>query len=190
MAAADPDPMIIINLSPFRCDAFLIERDRIRVLELPALKLKDVQRWTVQPWASHSSIAPLLEWIWDAVAQPVLEALGFTESIHDDGNWPRVWWIPTGILSNLPLHAARRHTEGTGETVLDRVMSSYASSVKALVYARRKHLSNSPEPGSDRALLAAMRETPELPLNGNFAFRRSRSPDVGNSLPIAWVNAS
>lgn len=54
MAAADPDPMIIINLSPFRCDAFLIERDRIRVLELPALKLKDVQRWTVQPRCSNN----------------------------------------------------------------------------------------------------------------------------------------
>jgi hypothetical protein len=42
MAAADPDPIIVVNLSSYRCDTFLIQRARIRVLELPTLTLQEV----------------------------------------------------------------------------------------------------------------------------------------------------
>ncbi|TPX20795.1 hypothetical protein DIZ76_016691 [Coccidioides immitis] len=43
MAAAKPDPIIVINMSAHRCDSFLVERDQIRALELPDLNLEDVQ---------------------------------------------------------------------------------------------------------------------------------------------------
>lgn len=77
----------------------------------------------------------ILEWLWDVVTCPVLEALGFQSPIQDD-KWPRIWWIPTGSLSHFPLHAAGRFVERSTETVLDRVMSSYSPSIKALVYGR------------------------------------------------------
>jgi hypothetical protein len=38
MAAVDLDSVVVVDVSPFCCDAFLVKRDRIRVLELPALK--------------------------------------------------------------------------------------------------------------------------------------------------------
>ncbi|KAI3585338.1 hypothetical protein IWW34DRAFT_816312 [Fusarium oxysporum f. sp. albedinis] len=44
------------------------------------------------------------------------------------GNWPYVWWIPTGLLKYFPIHAAGCHRKKKKETTLDRVVSSYASS--------------------------------------------------------------
>src|SRR5699024_2157591 len=102
--------------------------------------------------AATYGAAPLLEWLWDVVARPVLDALGFDGPIVD-GNWPRVWWVPTGVLSQLPLHAAGYHTRGGHETVIDRVMSSYASSVKALVHGRRYEVQRSIGTLSGEALL-------------------------------------
>ncbi|KAM6513329.1 hypothetical protein FALCPG4_015763 [Fusarium falciforme] len=126
MAAADPDPVIVINSSSYRCDLFLIEHDRIGALDLPDLKLEDVEKWARDlrepARAASFDTAPLLEWLWDAVGRLNLDALGFRDSISDD-NWPRVWWIPTGLLNQLPLHAAGRLAQGSTEAVLDRVMS-------------------------------------------------------------------
>ena len=43
IATADPNPIIIINISSYHCDAFLIKHNQIRVLELPDLMSKEVQ---------------------------------------------------------------------------------------------------------------------------------------------------
>ncbi|KJZ69755.1 hypothetical protein HIM_10866 [Hirsutella minnesotensis 3608] len=159
MAAANPDPIVVVNLSSYRCDAFLVEFDGVRVLELPALTIEEVQKQVrdLRLSRSSASLSSLLQWLWDAIAHPCLNALGFEDTIPD----ARVWWIPTGLLSQLPLHAAGYHTMGGSETVLDRVMSSYASSIKALIYGRRHRVRRSPGPLSDQALLVAMLETPD-----------------------------
>ncbi|RYP20115.1 hypothetical protein DL765_002957 [Monosporascus sp. GIB2] len=181
MAAADPDPIIVVNLSSYRCDAFLIRRDWIKVLELPGLTLGEVQERTRNLELSRltASFSPLLEWLWDVIARPSLGALGFRDTISDD-NWPRIWWIPTGLLSQLPLHAAGRHAPGSAETVLDRVMSSYASSVKALIYGRRLHVRKHASPPSDQALLVAMHETQGLSSNGTLPFAAAEVEMLNN----------
>ncbi|KAI8649679.1 TPR domain-containing protein [Fusarium keratoplasticum] len=170
MAAADPDPIVVVNLTAYRCDAFLVERAQIRVLELPGLTMKEVQERARDLRFSRNTLrmSTVLEWLWDAICGPSLEALGFKTS-PSDGNWPRVWWVPTGVLSQLPLHAAGYHMRGSTATVLDRAMSSYASSVKALQYGRR-HVLNHAGSMSDHALLVAMRETPGLNTNGTLPF--------------------
>ncbi|KAM7208695.1 CHAT domain containing protein [Rhypophila decipiens] len=173
MAAATPDPIIVVNLSSYRCDAFLVERDRIRVLELPGLTVEEVQKQAqslrLSGVAGSYYITTLLEWLWDVLARPILDELNFKVPISGD-NWPRVWWIPTGLLSQLPLHAAGRHTPDSTENVLDRVISSYAASVKALIHGRRHPVQRSAEPHSDKALLVAMRETPDLSGNRTLPF--------------------
>ena len=184
-AAADPDPIIIVNLSPYRCDAFIIERYQVRVLRLPNLTLEQVQQHAKKLQISRQLATPptsLLEWLWDVVARPVLDALGFQEPITDT-KWPRVWWVPTGLLSQLPLHAAGYHTNGSSETVLDRVMSSYASTVKALIYGRQLHFRGPAGPVSDHALLVAMHETPNLPANGCLPFTIAEVEEVKNLCP-------
>jgi hypothetical protein len=186
MAAANPDPVVVVNVSSYRCDAFLVERDRIRVLELPALKSTEVRQRALglrlsRP-ISSSHMTALLEWLWDAAAGPCLDALGFKNAVSSD-DWPRVWWIPTGLLSQLPLHAAGRHAQGSVETVLDRVMSSYASSVKALVHGRRQRTRDSGGPASDQALLVAMRETSGLMGDGILQYAAAETIMLNGMCP-------
>ena len=160
-AAAEYGPIIVINVSTYRCDALLIELRQIRVVELPRLNKKEIQRRGQDlPRAGPR----VLEWLWDTIAQPVLDALGFTEPPRDDSDWPHVWWIPTGVLSKFPIHAAGYHGQGSTNTVLDRVLSSYSSSIKAIISGRKRHASeivNSTRP--QQALLVAMQDTMEQP---------------------------
>ncbi|KAB8267922.1 hypothetical protein BDV30DRAFT_231161 [Aspergillus minisclerotigenes] len=135
MAVADPDPIVIINVSHCRVDAFL----------LPSVDTADIEDWVGR---LRSSTPPpltlLLEWLWDTPVK--------------NNTWPRVWWIPTSVPSNFPLHAAGYHRKRTGNTVLDR----------ALGYARRK--AHRATTASNRAVLAAMHKTPGLYANGNLPF--------------------
>ncbi|KAL4909244.1 CHAT domain-containing protein [Aspergillus multicolor] len=132
---AQKGPIVVINLSVYRCDAIIITEHEIFCLALPKLTWEDAQKNRAVGFLKSPRA---LEWMWDTIASPVLEALGFTQP-HDPGigNWPHLWWIPTGPLSRFPLHAAGYHERGTFETVLDRVMSSYSSSVRAIIQGRQ-----------------------------------------------------
>ena len=77
----------------------------------------------------QKDLLEVLAWLWDVVAAPVLEYLGYTAPLDPDTGGRRVWWIPTGPLSALPVHAAGHHLAGT-DTVLDRVVSSYTPTVR------------------------------------------------------------
>nr|WSW42550.1 hypothetical protein OG296_05105 [Streptomyces sp. NBC_01001] len=95
---------------------------------------------------AHARVDEMLRklqvWMWDVIAEPVLDALGFT--CVPDGStstWPRVWWCPTGPLTLLPLHTAGHHRDLAGgrhapRTVLDRVVSSYTPTLRALLEAQ------------------------------------------------------
>ncbi|KAL2147927.1 hypothetical protein VTI28DRAFT_3405 [Corynascus sepedonium] len=174
MAAAGPDPIVVANVSEFRCDAFLVERHQIRVVPLPQLYQERIieESYMIQT-GSSSSLPATLKWLWDALVHPVLDALGFTDgrlalepqgTDPSDITWPRVWWVPVGPLSGLPLHAAGDHELHDGETALDRVMSSYSSSIKALLAGRQT--SQPPPPlmatAPGRAVLVSMSATPGM----------------------------
>lgn len=153
--AAKDGPIIVVNASKHGCDAILIQPQRIWSLPLPGLNTKDIHEKSDKgSWGSLQNLA----WLWDVAAKPILDALGFTQPPMNpsDENWPHVWWIPTGLLAEFPLHAAGHHDRNSSETVLDRVMSSYSSSVKALIHGRRRPVVAS----TTSALLVAMEHTP------------------------------
>lgn len=79
----------------------------------------------------------VLEWLWDVAVSPVLDELGFIQ-VPDGEAWPRVWWVGSGLLGILPIHAAGYHDSPLSKATLDRVISLYASSVKSLSYSREK----------------------------------------------------
>lgn len=160
MEAADPDPAVVVNVSSFRCDAFTVEKHRIRLLELPFLSLKDIQANTKRLKDRPDLLPVVLEWLWSSAVHPILESLGFDRplALHND-LWPHIWWIAVGPLSSLPLHAARYHTKHSGETALDRVMSSYSSSLKSLLAGRRQRMPQF-DSGPINALLVSMKSTP------------------------------
>jgi hypothetical protein len=60
--------------------------------------------------ASSKVVLDGLAWLWDTVTGPVLSHLGHTQ-VPDQARWPRVWWLPTGPLAGLPLHAAGHHDD-------------------------------------------------------------------------------
>ncbi|KAL7918917.1 CHAT domain-containing protein [Trichoderma austrokoningii] len=145
-SAADQGPIIVVNITSFRCDAFLIQRGSIQVVELPGITQKDITQQVVK-------------WLWHNIY-----------TILDD-NWPHIWWIPTGLLSQLPLHAAGIYKHASKETVLDRVISSYASSIKALLHGRKHGIRKPSQPPlEDSAFVVAMRETPGLGERGRLSF--------------------
>lgn len=157
MAAADPGPIVIVNVSHYRCDAFIVKCDEIVALNLPYLTLEDIERnTTLLRVGDELETWKVLEWMWEVVTRPILEALDIKTS-PTDGNWPHIWWIPTGQLCQLPIHAAGRYIDGSSETVLDRVISSYSLSIKALVYGRQTPVVKSGK--SDDALLVSMPNT-------------------------------
>jgi hypothetical protein len=157
MAAAEYGPLIIVNVSPYRCDAFIVEKHRIRLEPLPELSEKELNTKFDQKLVGSVST---LEWLWKVAAGPIMAVLGYhtCSSATSDGI-PHVWWIPTGVLSHFPIHAAGIHAKGSNNSVLDRVMSSYASSIKALVHGRRNKLQKVAGTSKGQALLVAMQDT-------------------------------
>lgn len=107
---------------------------------------------------NNASMDRILEWLWDTAIEPVLEKLGFREMPERDAAWPHVWWIPIGRLSLFPIHAAGYHSVPSWNT-LDRVISSYTPTVRALDHARNQ-IQNRPQTSSQTALLVNMPTTP------------------------------
>ncbi|KAI0436948.1 CHAT domain-containing protein [Xylaria telfairii] len=179
LEAAKDGPIAVINVSDSRCDAILVEQDRVWNLPLPRLRLDDVKKRKAR--SSGMGRSNILEWLWDTIACPVLHALGFDQPLPDK-HLRRIWWIPTGPLNGFPLHAAGYHGRRNSETVIDRVMSSYSSSIKAIINSRRRRTTSQLTPG--RALLVAMPQTP-----GHSALRHSieevsKVRDICNSMSL------
>jgi len=126
-AAAAHGPVAVINVSALRCDALLLNDRSVTVLPLPGLTLADCTARAARLRARPSEfIDDVLIWLADVVTDPVLRALGL-DHVAAGREPPRLWWIPTGPLTALPLHAAG--------SVPDRVVSSYASTLRGLTSA-------------------------------------------------------
>lgn len=167
LAQAVEGPIVLVNFSRYRCDALLLTRDGLQVVPLPGLadkaapqrlseflhaldRLAGSAGLTEQRRLEHT-LAAGLAWLWDTVTGPVLDVLA------PEGQ-SRVWWIPTGPLVYLPLHAAGHARPADGPNTLDRVISSYAPTVRALARARR-----TPPTGPGRHLVVAVPEPPGAP---------------------------
>lgn len=163
MSQANHGPVVVINISAYRSDAFLVESDKIRVLPLKDLAPNEIEKYVALIDRGSASLDPVLAWLWDTTVNPILSALGFLEKRED--NWPRVWWIPTGLMCRLPIHAAGHHYVGEADTVLDRVISSYSSSIQTLRHVRNLAAKDVKcvNPEKDLALLVCMRTTPQGP---------------------------
>lgn len=185
-------PVVVLNVSVHRSDALILRQDGVAAVPLPELRREalvdrvnvfhqalmatnDRARSSADRRAAQAALRDILAWLWDTVAEPVLTELGYHHPPVDD-EWPRVWWSPGGLLGLLPLHAAGRHEpEHVGQSVIDRVVSSYTPTVRALHHARQQiaAASRNPEPG--RSLIVAMPTTP--------------GPDTYPPLPGAAVEA-
>lgn len=113
--------------------------------------------------ARDRTLNDVLRWLWDEIADRALAALGYAGTPGAEDAWPRIWWCPTGPLTLLPLHAAGYHGEGgSGASVLDRVVSSYTPTLRALLEARRPVAAPKED---ERMLIVALPDAPgQVPL--------------------------
>ncbi len=186
LAQTESGPVVTCNISSYRSDALLLTTAGITAVELPGLtpdtvtgqvnsfhravqQATDAKASRAERRDAQRTLAKTLGWLWDAAAGPVLGALGYHSQPPPGAAWPEVWWAPGGLLGLLPIHAAGYHTEPPGDggrrTVMDRVISSYTPTVRALRYARQR-ASAAGAPG--RALIVAMPVTPGLPGGGEL----------------------
>lgn len=154
--AGSRGPIVVINVSELRSDALLVEPDEIRSVALPDFRISEIE---AEGRKGDRGSPAVLGRLWDTVTKPVLDALGYTGS-PSNNDWPHIWWIPTGRLSKFPLHAAGYHGKGSTNTVLDRAMSSYSSSIKAIIQGRRRRVLDVTPGKPAKALLVDMTHTP------------------------------
>jgi len=176
-AAAAAGPVVVVNVSRYRCDALALTDRGVLLIPLPALTADDVARVaegflrlvrrvrivselsTADRRRLDDRLRDVLAWLWEVVAAPVLDRLGLGRRERD---WPRLWWCPTRQLGLLPLHCAQRYDPDllVDDGVVDRVAPSYTPTLRALVSARRRV----PTDAIAQGLLAVtMATTPGLP---------------------------
>jgi CHAT domain-containing protein len=202
LPAASAGPVIIVNISQWRCDALVVKTDGVEPIPLPNLTQQSVaaqanayltavqifqaeteafhaatQLWEASDrgpvallaWAEATTayakarkeledqLGHTLRWMWDEFAAKILDHLGYRSTPDDAQTWPRVWWCPTGALTLLPLHAAGYHDSGD-DSVLDRVVSSYTPTLRALLQSREAQ--RQANPATDRMLFVGVGYTP------------------------------
>ncbi|KAK8855360.1 CHAT domain-containing protein [Apiospora arundinis] len=148
--AAEHGPIVVVNASSHRCDALIVDHSGIRSAGLPQLSRQDLER-------KESQSLDTLVWLWDTIVGPVLVELGLTQVAVDSAP-QHVWWIPIGPLVRFPLHAAGDHLSGHRDTALDRIVSSYSSSIRAIMHGRQQRLAS--PTGGQQVALVAMENTP------------------------------
>ena len=170
--AASEGPVIYINVSGDRSDALIIKDDSIRSLHLPRLDIDYLVRERAKLYMSKFLDQTLLQWLWDTVTCPILELLEL-QSSQVKGFHQRVWWIPTGLLSRFPIQAAGYHLEQPPRSVLDTVVSSFASSLRSI---SRSHSNPAKSLSSlDRLVLVVMEATPGF---ASLPFARTEAEEV------------
>ncbi|WP_239313788.1 CHAT domain-containing protein, partial [Frankia sp. Cj3] len=173
-------PIVVVAVSALGSHALLLTHTGIDPVPLPALTpeavydrvigfldaLADTSSPAIQT-AGQQRLDEVLGWLWDSLAGPVLDRLGIHAPPEPGQPWPQVWWCTTGLLSFLPVHAAGHHRsrfDPTPATVIDRVISSYTPTIRALTHARRPSPAGTPgAAGGDGAgmVAVAMPHTPD-----------------------------
>jgi hypothetical protein len=190
LAAAAEEPVVIVTVSRFGSYALILTGGGVLdPVPLTGLTPETVyDRVTAFLGALEDAGSPAAEqrlgdtlgWLWDTLAGPVLDRLGITGPPQPGKPPPRLWWCVSGLLSFLPVHAAGHHhtrDDAAPATVIDRVISSYTPTIRALIYARRSP-SPTADDGSDQPgageriigagdrIIAVMPDTSGAPLPG------------------------
>ncbi|HLX51467.1 MAG TPA: CHAT domain-containing protein [Streptosporangiaceae bacterium] len=165
--AAVDGPVAIVNTSSYGSEVLVINGKSVLVIPLPAVNHNEVVDRAkamlavlgrVATRSAHADVdeqiaraaklltdvddmlADVLAWLWTAVACPLLKALQITERLgstdRDTSRARRLWWCPAGAFAMLPLHAAGLRS-AENASVADRVISSYTSTLGALVRSRQ-----------------------------------------------------
>ncbi|MEU9455848.1 CHAT domain-containing protein [Streptomyces sp. NPDC048277] len=202
-ALAADGPVVVLNHGRRLCHALVVTDGSITALHLDveadevtdtARKLRDAvdainargmsRPSPLQLVAAGRTVRETLAWTWHKIVRPVLELAGSADPVPPHDGWPRIWWVPTGPFSALPLHAAQCTAPdcelGNCGAALDAVVSSYVPGLQTLAYARaRARRRGTADHGS--ALLVA---APEDDLPGVAAAAAHAAELLGANEPL------
>ena len=166
LGAGSPGPVVIVNISEYRCDALILSAGQVRAIPLPRLTrqavAEQVQKLLEAADAMKSAeVDDVLAWAWDRVVEPVFAELGLTEPAPA-GQETHLWWCATGLAAFLPLHAAGAYGSSapTRYSALDLAVSSYTPSLRTLIQLRQRQPAQ--EAACSGPLILAMPKTPGL----------------------------
>jgi hypothetical protein len=145
--AASHGPVIIINHCKWRSDILIVLQDYPPShIQTPydffdrANRLKDKLLTTRENYGFNSkhyenALSSVLMGLYELVGRPVIErlnALGRAEQ-------SRIWWCPTSVFWDLPLHAMGPipSNDGVAHYFSDLYISSYTPTLSALIESRR-----------------------------------------------------
>lgn len=171
VADAPTDPVVILNFSIYRADALIVTRGRLDHVPLTDVTAESFKRHSgnlflaqevagqavgAERFRAEQALSRELGWMWNAIAEPVFDALEWTSSGPPaEHARRRLWWCPTGFLSFLPLHAAGQAS--VGQRVMDYCVSSYTPNLSTLRSTPRWKATTAAEP-----LVVALPSTPGL----------------------------
>ncbi len=208
-AQAADGPVVFVYAANTRCDALIVRQaaePAVQVVPMSGLTKDDVLAQVERVMNMRAAMAVggpagrrladhdlqvILAWTWDAIAGPVMDALGYSSAQAGEDGWPRIWWCPVGSVACLPLHAAGHHLASDQDdhprAVMDLAVSSYAPTLRGLAYARA-HQPADPLPGAGRksALIVA---APDIAGAGALPGARRETGAVSMLLPGADVMA-
>jgi hypothetical protein len=176
MALAENGPIITFAVSQHKSSAIIVTSTEIRSIDLPFLKYKELEQYIENYLIGNNAITKgsgnthfvrtrrfqrLLKWLWTAAVQPILENLGFHKDYSPEADLPRIWWVSSGLMGAMPLHAAGTHSRGSRENTISYVVSSYTATLRSLRYSRQRitEVSKMKEPA---VMAVAMPETDTL----------------------------
>jgi CHAT domain-containing protein len=166
----------MLNVSRHRSDALILSDRASQVVPLPMatpkaiadqatafLRAAAAATGTAASRAgqqqAEDKLLEILGWLWEAVAGPAMRAIAPAGEPTPGDTTQRLWWMPTGLLSLLPLHAAGPRDHGGSydlHSAPSRVISSYVPTLRALGRAMRTHV-----PAADgRTLIVTIPHTP------------------------------
>ncbi|THU94888.1 hypothetical protein K435DRAFT_860064 [Dendrothele bispora CBS 962.96] len=182
-AAAKKGPVVFINVCTERCDAIAIVPWQEEAISIPlesfseklaeemledfvgVLEEKGVRTKSRGPGMSTftSRLRGILACLWNDVVRPIVLSLGEHLRPSDDGLLPHITWCTSGPLAFLPLHAAGIFEDKgslVGQRVFDHVVSSYTTSISALLTAQNHNSESVPPTSAPRVLAVSQPKTP------------------------------
>jgi CHAT domain-containing protein/tetratricopeptide (TPR) repeat protein len=142
--SAKNGPVIIVNASPYGCDALIIQssQDPVHVpLDITQAKVSELStefRFITEDAGfsddrlSVHRIVGILRQLWEHIVGPIVKAL---RELIIPGS--RIWWCPTAEFTLLPLHVAGPY-EKKSRNLPHLYISSYIPTLAALIRARQQ----------------------------------------------------
>ena len=156
-------PIVAFSVSELRCDAIIVTQAEIKALPLPELEYEtlkeklDILSNGVMKGPKSTltdrldKLKGILLWLWKVAVEPVLQELDLIQDVSKCHvkPLPRIWWISSGCMGVMPIHAAGNYASDPKIITSNYVISSYTPTIKSLAYARRKASEVQGRPGNN-----------------------------------------